>query len=382
MGRKILALLLLLFVFLTPAFADEDGSSAGTDENVQAQIEAAGADELINTAPDTAKEILDQLQLGQFDYRRLLSLTPGELWQVITGYITSLVRAPLVLLGVLIVIVVLCALVDALKTSFGAKGLEKVFHGVAVVCLVSAVLGPVTGCIQKASQAIAQASEFMVNFVPVFCGILTAGGQPVSAGVYHLILFGSSQVVGQAAAEVLVPLIGIFLAFTITGAIAPELHLDEIAKTVKKFVNWSLGLLLTFYVGLLGLQGVVAASADTLALKTAKFVTSSFVPVIGSALSEALGAAQACLKLLKTSVGAYGTLIAAFTFLPVLLEIVCWYLVMHVASLFGQFAGAGKIAKVLDGAAAALGLLMSITLLFGLLFIVTTTVMLLFGTGG
>lgn len=141
-------------------------------------------------------------------------------------------------------------------------------------------------------------------------------------------------------------------------------------------------MLLTVYVGLLGIQSIVAVSADTVTVKTAKFVTSSFVPVIGSALSDALVTAQACLKLLKASVGVYGILIAVFTFLPLFAEIICWYLAMQAAAFLGQLMGTGSITKVLEATASALGLLMSITLLFGLLFIISTTVMLVVGAGG
>lgn len=382
MGRRIQSVFLLcLFLFSGVAWAEEPpGESA--DQNLQGQLEASGAEKLASQAPDQTQEILEQLDLKDLDYRQLLSLTPGQIWQVCKAAFSKMIRAPLLLLGMLVAVILLCAAMDALKIGFNAKGLEKVFNGVAVLCLITLVLEPVTDCIQKASQAIFQGSMFMNGFIPVFCGILASGGQPVSAGVYHLLLFGTSQVVGQAASQILVPLISIFLAFCFTGAIAPELHLDQIGKTVKKFVNWALGLLLTIYVGLLGIQSIVAVSADTVTVKTAKFVTSSFVPVIGSALSDALVTAQACLKLLKASVGVYGILIAVFTFLPLFAEIICWYLAMQAAAFLGQLMGTGSITKVLEATASALGLLMSITLLFGLLFIISTTVMLVVGAGG
>lgn len=383
MGRKIICGILLVLCLTPLAWAQDEGQPEDlTGQNIESQMEAAGVAKLEESAPDAAKEILKQLELDQLDYRLLLSLTPGQLWQVIKGVVSQTVQAPLILLGAMVAVILLCSAMDALKVSFNAEGMEKVFNGVAVLCLVTAVLDPVTRCIQKASDAILQGSQFMTGFVPVFCGILTAGGQPVSAGVYHLLLFGTSQVVGQLAAKILVPLIGIFLAFCFTAAIVPELQMDKMAKTIKKFVNWALGLMLTVYIGLLGIQSMVAVSADTVTVKTAKFVTSSFVPVIGSALSDALVTAQACLKLLKTSVGVYGILIAALTFLPILLEIICWYLSMQAAVLVGQLVGASKVTKVLEGTAAALGLLMSITILFGLLFIISTTVMLIVGMGG
>ena len=353
MRRKIICVFLLcLFCIPGVAWAQETSDEI-TNQNLQGQIEASGAQELSEQAPDEAKEILSQLELQQLDYRKLLSLSPTQLWQVCKSAFSQTVRAPLLLLGTLTAVILLCAAMDALKVGFNAHGLDKVFSGVAVLSLIAAVLEPITHCIQKTAQAILQGSQFMNGFIPVFCGILTAGGQPVSAGVYHLLLFGTSQVVGQTASQILVPLIGIFLAFCFTAAIAPELHLDQIGKTVKKFVNWALGLLLTVYVGLLGVQSMVAVSADTVTVKTAKFVTSSFVPVIGSALSDALVTAQSCLKLLKTSVGVYGILIAVFTFLPLLAEIICWYLTMQAASLIGQLVGTGTLSKVLEATSSA-----------------------------
>ncbi len=382
MRQRILSIFFLCVFLFSGVVWGEESSDEMTDQNLQGQLAASGAEELASQVPDQTQEILAQLDLNNLDYRLLLSLTPSQIWQVCKAAFSKMIRAPLLLLGMLVAVILLCAVMDALKIGFNAKGLEKVFNGVAVLCLITIVLEPVTDCIQKASQAIFQGSMFMNGFIPVFCGILASGGQPVSAGVYHLLLFGTSQVVGQAASQILVPLISIFLAFCFTGAIVPELHLDQIGKTVKKFVNWALGLLLTIYVGLLGIQSIVAVSADTVTVKTAKFVTSSFVPVIGSALSDALVTAQACLKLLKASVGVYGILIAVFTFLPLFVEIICWYLAMQAAAFLGQLMGTGSITKVLEGTASALGLLMSITLLFGLLFIISTTVMLVVGAGG
>ena len=83
-------------------------------------------------APDEAKEILSQLELQQLDYRKLLSLSPTQLWQVCKSAFSQTVRAPLLLLGTLTAVILLCAAMDALKVGFNAHGLDKVFSGVAV----------------------------------------------------------------------------------------------------------------------------------------------------------------------------------------------------------------------------------------------------------
>ena len=109
MRRKIICLFLLcLFCIPGVAWAQETSDEI-TNQNLQGQIEASGAQELSEQAPDEAKEILSQLELQQLDYRKLLSLSPTQLWQVCKSAFSQTVRAPLLLLGTLTaVIFVLC----------------------------------------------------------------------------------------------------------------------------------------------------------------------------------------------------------------------------------------------------------------------------------
>jgi len=75
-------------------------------------------------------------------------------------------------------------------------------------------------------------------------------------------------------------------------------------------------------------------------------------------------------------------LASVITYLPLLLEILCWYLSMQAAALIASLAGSDGQAKLMGALSDALGLLLSITLLFGLLFIISTAVMLFIGMGG
>lgn len=373
--------IVLLFFLCIPAWGQTE-----SDEDrwglLQEQTELSGAEDLAETLPQETKEQLIKWDLEQPDPQKILSLTPKQLWEYGKELVLRAVKAPVALLGVLTAVILLCAAAEALKSGFHADGITRVFGAVSSMCIASAVLKPVCGCIERAAQIIRDSAAFLNGFIPVFCGIITASGQPVTAGTYHLLLFGASQMISQTVSQLLLPLIGVFLAISFTAAAVPQLSLDKIAAAMKKAVNWSLGLMLTVYVGLLSLQSMVATGADTLTVKTAKFVTSSFVPVIGSALSDAMLTAQACLKMLRTSVGVYGILAAVITYLPLLLEILCWYLSMQAAALIASLAGSDGQAKLMGALSDALGLLLSITLLFGLLFIISTAVMLFIGMGG
>ena len=63
---------------------------------------------------------------------------------------------------------------------------------------------------------------------------------------------------------------------------------------------------MTIFTGLLSIQSVVGSSADTLTSKTAKYVISNCVPVVGGAVSDAYSTVKGSLSLLKNGIGGVG----------------------------------------------------------------------------
>ena len=291
------------------------------------------------------------------------------------------VRRPLAVFAAVLGTVLLCALLEALRTTLWEGALATVFGAVSVVCVAAAVAGPISDCIAQTAGAIRDCARFMATFIPVFASVVTVGGQAVTATTYTAFLFAACQLVSQVVSTTLVPLMGVYLAFCMVGNLAPGVQVNAVAKAVKSLVTWALGLLLTVFVGLLSLQTMVASSSDTVASKTAKFLIGTFVPVVGGALSDAFSTTQGYMRLLKTAVGAFGILAAALTFLPILLQTVLWYLTVGVAAAASELLGVRQVGEILQGAASTLGILLAVLLCFALLVIVSTSLVLLVSTG-
>lgn len=141
------------------------------------------------------------------------------------------------------------------------------------------------------------------------------------------------------------PLLGIFLAFCIAGSLNSQINIGGIISTVKKVVVWTLGFLLTIFVGLLTIRGIVAGSADTVATKTTKFLLGSFVPVVGGALSEALNSVQGCMGVIRSSVGSLGIIVCVLTFLPLLLTILLLMGTLHLSAGVAELMSVEKVGE-------------------------------------
>ena len=377
-------IVLMVLLVLCTLWGLQLNTFAGVDSafDMEEQLDALGREELMEQVPEDARELMEEANLYDLSVSSLLQLTPKDFFCTVWRMLLQEVRKPVRTMGVILAVVVLCAMLGGLHTAVGENTLSPMFTTVAVLCILTSVVIPILDCIINTSASVKNAALFMLSFIPIFSAAITAAGQPVTGAAYNMFLFTTCQVVSQVVSQTLIPLLGIYLALCVVGALVPEIKIASATATIKTIVSWALGFMVTIFVGLLSIQTMVSQGADTVTTKTVKFLVGSFVPVVGGALSEALVAAQGCLRLIKTSVGAYGILVAVFTFLPILLQTVIWYLVTMVASIAGDILGVDKVSTVMKSCSSVLGILLSVILCFGLLIIVSTTVVMVTGMGG
>lgn len=382
--KRALALLtafLILIILPLPVLAEqqEEGPSLSEaqEEQMREALDAAGAGEMEDAIPEETKQLLEKSGITDIDYQQLLSLSPGEffaaLWQITLDRLAQPMRVFAALLGT----VLLCAMLDSLKTAFSESGLGTVFAVVATVCAAAALAMPVLDCINSTVHAIQDCAKFMLAFIPVFATVLTVSGQAMTAATYTVLLFGACQIVAQIAAVLLVPLMGVYLALCVAGSIAPAVRIGAVARVIKSIVSWALGLLLTIFVALLSMQTLVSSGGDAVMAKTTKFLIGSFIPVVGGALGDAFMATQGYMKLLKTTVGAFGLVVALLTFLPIFLQTVIWYFTVNITGAIGELLEVRQISDLMKSAGAALGILIAVICCFALLVIVSTSLVLL-----
>lgn len=379
------------FMLQISAFAgiEDEPPDAGTTESreqqsafdMEAQLDALGRDELMQKIPEQAREPMRQSGTYQLSAGSLLQLSPKEFFKTVWNMLVEQARKPVKTLAAAFGVIVLCALIGGLKTASGENSLSQVFTMVSALCVLASVIAPILECIAGASRAIQDASLFMLSYIPMLSAAIAAAGAPVTGATYNLFLFSACQVVSQVVANTVVPLMGIYLALCIIGSLVPDINIASASAQIKSIVTWTLGFFLTIFVGLLSIQTMVAQSADGLAVKTAKFMIGSFVPVVGSALSEAYTAAQGCFKLLRTTLGAYGVFVSIFTFLPVLLQSMAWYMLTNLVVSAADIIGAPGIGNILRACASVLGILVAIIFCFALLLIVSTTIVMVTGLG-
>lgn len=366
--KRWLALLVLLLLMVTTGYAQQPSSDTGVEE----LLTGSGAEEVQENIPPAARELLpDQ---GKGITGTVEGIQPQTLSSTVTATVRRYITAPLRMLVSLCGIMLLCAMLEIFHTTLNASGGRNIFQIVISVAIASVVVTPVVECITETASVLRDFSLFIATYIPIFAGVITAAGQPLTASAYNIFLFWASQTTAQLISSYFVPLLCGYLALAVIAVVCPTMQLGKLVGGIKTFVVWGLTLTLTIFVGLLSIQSVVASSGDNVTVKAAKFMIGSLIPGVGGALSDLFMAAQGCIQLAKGTLGAFGVVVTLFTFLPILVKVVLWYLSLNIAALVGNILGTSEAAGLMKSISSTLGILVAVLLYDALLVIISTTI--------
>ena len=377
--RICLCLLLLLPVLaLRPIRAEEE---IDQEQLYREQLEASGAEEIFHDLPAGTRELLDKLGITELDAESLTALQPGTALSELLAAAAAQSGGVLGSCGMLLGIILLCALMDSLKQTVREPAVSEVFGVICALAACAAVLFPMAGCIRRVGEAAESTSVFMISFVPVYSGILLTSGQALTAASYNTVVLFVAELISLLATKVIVPLMTVSLAMGLTGSVSGGLRLEGVGSWINKTAGWLLAITTSLFVGPLSLQGIVGAAADTLAGRAIKFSISSFVPVVGGALSEAFNAVKGCLSLLKSTLGGFGILTTVLIAAPPILECVLWSLGLSLCNMAAELFGLGPISAVLKTAQSVVKTLIGVMAACALFMIIATTIVTKAGGG-
>ncbi len=108
------------------------------------------------------------------------------------------------------------------------------------------------------------------------------------------------------------PLLFLSALLIIVSSLSENHKVTHLADLFRSVGMGMLGVFLTIFLGVLSVQGAASAIQDGVAMKTAKFVTGNFIPVVGRTFTDAADTVLSASLLLKNAVGIVGVAIIIF----------------------------------------------------------------------
>ena len=148
--------------------------------------------------------------------------------------------------------------------------------------------------------------------------------------------------------NILYPIIIFVYVLTILGALSNFVKLDKFTGFLFSCFKFVVGITFTVFIGFLGLQSLTTLRFDSMSIRATKFAISSFVPLVGSFLSQGFDYIMMGSLLVKNGVGVIGIIIIVGT---VFMQVISIYILRLSYSFIGgvlEFVGDSAVSKYLD----------------------------------
>ncbi|OIJ16868.1 stage III sporulation protein AE [Anaerobacillus alkalilacustris] len=348
--KKIFALLIFTFLLVpTVAMAEPPPK----ENLVEQQLSQLGIEEIREYWEEIVNEyggFLPENQKGSF-----MEFVRGEkefsLKEWLFGFVRYFFHEIIVngkLLGTLILLTVFSMILQTLQTAFEKNTVSKVANAIVYMVLMIIAINSFYVAITYAQTAISSMINFMIALLPLLLALLASIGSITSVALFHPLIIFLVNTSGLLIQHFVLPLLFLSALLSLVSTLTDHYKVTKLANLLRNISVGTLGIFLTIFLGVISVQGAVTAVADGITIRTAKFVTGNFVPVVGRVFTDAADTVMGASILLKNTIGVVGLaillLISAFPAIKVL----TLALIFNLAAAVLQPLGGGAIINSLS----------------------------------
>ncbi|MCP3032979.1 stage III sporulation protein AE [Halobacillus sp. A1] len=252
------------------------------------------------------------------------------------------------LLGALLFLTLFSTLLQAMQSSFENTVISNIAYMVVYLVLIGLALESFGQVIEYTLGAINQMSSFMIGLLPLLLGIMASFSHLLSISFFHPIIIALVQSSGLLVKHLLIPLFASSALLLIVGTLNESFKVDQLAELLRKTGVAVMAVYLTLFLGVISVQGTVTAVQDGVTMKTARFVTGNFVPVVGRLFTDATDTILGASLILKNTLGLAGVVILLGIALFPALKILAIAIIYKLAAALLQPLGDGPIVTAMD----------------------------------
>ncbi len=364
MKKTVIILILAVSLML---FTKVSAEEITPEEIYHEQYSAGNVDKISDSLPKEIVEKLEVLELDNSSIDGVKQLSVKNIFTEIFTFFKMGCKTPFFSAVSVLAILLFSSSIGGLTRE------NKTISYAVTVGITASVVIPALSTLLSCVSAIKSAGIFMTAFIPIFAAMLLSRGKPITATGYSSIMLCVAEGVSSVTSFIVVPLMSMQLSLSICSCVMDEINISSFCRAIKKASSWILSFISTILLGLLGIQTIVSVPADNLTTKTAKFVISSSLPVVGNTVSEAFSTILGSVKLLGSKTVVYGILALCLLLIPVIIEIIIWRVSLCLCASAAEILLQTRTADVIRSVDTAFAFVLGVMVLILIIFIISIT---------
>lgn len=352
--KKLVVLALALFVLSLPV------QSAELQSDIARELELERAEELIPQSIGDSEidfSVENTPAKNGMSIKTVFSTAIGYLLKGLTGEMKFLFAV----MAVLIISSVILSLTDS--QSFRTAAV------LAVSAIIASLIADhVENTFTDVNTYVSEITDFMTGLLPFLGGLSALGGGFTLSVVQKTVLLTVINLLQNFIGAVALPICKTVIAISIAGYVS-GIPLGAISafitRVATKIVTVSCGILCA----VLYFQSTVSSVTDSLALRSVKLAAGSFIPVVGSFVSEASGTLISGVKLVRSTFGVFAICVILYTSLRPIVSFVAVKLTVRFSGVISTLLRCDREARIFSEISAVYDLLSAIMIASACFFI-------------
>lgn len=324
-------------------------NSISTDEIIESQQEMLDIDSFIEEADKYTENVYEDLDMNQIFSSALSgNIENSGIIKSILNLIGGEILDAIKILASILVIIVIHSILKNISEGLENKGIAQITYYVQYILIVTLIMTNFVQILDIIKESIQNLVNFINLLVPILITLMITTGHVVSANLMQAILLFVITFIGNLVTNVIIPIVLISTSLGIVSKISDKVQIDKLSKFFKSSVVWVLGVVLTIFVGLTSVEGSLSGNVDAVTAKTAKAAVSSFIPVVGKILGDAVDTVIGCSTILKNATGIVGIIIIIGIVILPIIKLAILMGIYYLGAALCQPIADGKVVSLLD----------------------------------
>lgn len=290
---------------------------------------------------------LEQLGLSDFNFESISSLSINDVLKLVSSIISGKFETPFRSSITVLGFIILSSLLQGLKSTDNSS-LNNVYSTATSLVVAVLLVIKISNTITLSVSSLKIASSFIYAFIPTLCALTIASGGVSTMFSTNSMLLILSQGISFISGSVFIPIINCFLSLGICSGLKNEINLNLLLSSLKREITTAISVISASFVSILSIKTAIASRADILGIRSVRLLINTVVPVIGSSISEGLLSIQGYSSLIKSSVGIVGIIAISLVFIPAIIEVMLWRLMLSVSQIVANIFDDGSCSRILS----------------------------------
>lgn len=366
--------LITIFAILICIFGTSISIADTEDEVINSQMDSFNISSFIDEANKYSNNILKDIDIHELLNNAIKGeVDTNQLLKNIFPLLGTEIKEALKVMGSILIIVLIHSVLKSISDNLNNKSVAQITYYVQYILIATVIMTNFSSIITLSKEAVGNMISFIQLLFPLLMTLMLASGSVVSVNLVQPIILFIINLISNIFQSIIIPIILVGTALAIVSKISDRIQIDKLSKFLKSSSVWVIGILLTIFVGVLSIEGTLGSSVDGITAKTAKAAVSSFIPVVGKVLGDAVDTVIGCSAILKNAIGIVGVIVVIAICITPILKLAIITIIYHLTAALCEPIADSKIVSLISQMADTFKILLAIVCSISVMLIIGIT---------